>query len=47
MKYQMTVTVKPVVGEGVETWTFTVTAGKQRMQNLFKTICRWMENAKR
>lgn len=47
MKYQMTITVKPVNSEGGEIWTYTVKAGKQRMQNLFKTIIRWMDSKKR
>jgi hypothetical protein len=46
-KYQMTVTVKPVDGDYGEISTFTVKAGKQRLQNLFKTIVHWMENQKR
>jgi hypothetical protein len=43
----MTITVKPVGSKGGEISTFTVKAGKQRLQNLFKTIVRWMENQER
>jgi hypothetical protein len=41
MKYQIKIIVSPIIGSGREYMEVAFKGGKQRLQNLFKSIC-WM-----
>lgn len=47
VKYEMILIVKPVKGQGGDISTYTIKAGKQRLQNLFKVLVRAMDFEKR